>query len=73
MLSFAIMGASIEQPSLSSEDEKRLAEESKRAIEQSKRFFTPIVTQVTAASDFFQAEEYHQDFYKKNPIRAHKY
>ncbi|HET7439303.1 MAG TPA: peptide-methionine (S)-S-oxide reductase MsrA [Nitrospira sp.] len=56
-----------------SEDEKRLAEESKRAIEQSKRFSTPIVTQVTAASEFFQAEEYHQDFYKKNPIRYKYY
>ena len=56
-----------------SEDEKRLAEESKRAIEQSKRFSTPIVTQVTAASDFFQAEEYHQNFYKKNPIRYKYY
>jgi peptide-methionine (S)-S-oxide reductase len=55
------------------EDEKRLAEESKRAIEQSKRFSTPIVTQVTAASEFFQAEEYHQDFYKKNPIRYKYY
>jgi peptide-methionine (S)-S-oxide reductase len=56
-----------------SEDEKRLAEDSKRAIEQSKRFSTPIVTQVTAASEFFQAEEYHQDFYKKNPIRYKYY
>ena len=55
------------------EDENRLSEESKRAIEQSKRFSTPIVTQVTAASDFFQAEEYHQDFYKKNPIRYKYY
>lgn len=55
------------------EDEKRLAEESKRAIEQSKRFSTPIVTQVTAASEFFPAEEYHQDFYKKNPIRYKYY
>jgi len=55
------------------EDEKRIAEESKRAIEQSKRFSTPIVTQVTAASEFFPAEEYHQDFYKKNPIRYKYY
>jgi peptide-methionine (S)-S-oxide reductase len=52
-----------------SENEKRAAEESKRAIEQSKRFSTPIVTQVTAASEFYPAEDYHQDFYKKNPVR----
>jgi peptide-methionine (S)-S-oxide reductase len=52
-----------------SEEEKRAAEESKRAIEQSKRFSTPIVTQVAVASEFYPAEEYHQDFYKKNPVR----
>ena len=51
------------------EEEKRAAEESKRSIEHSKRFSTPIVTQVTAASEFYPAEEYHQDFYKKNPVR----
>jgi peptide-methionine (S)-S-oxide reductase len=55
------------------EEEKRLAEESKRAIEQSKRFSTPIATQVTAASEFYPAEEYHQDFYKKNPFRYKYY
>lgn len=51
------------------EEEKGAAEESKRTIEKSKRFSTPIVTQVTAASEFYPAEEYHQDFYKKNPVR----
>jgi peptide-methionine (S)-S-oxide reductase len=51
------------------EEEKRLAEESKRAIEQSRRFKEPIVTQLATASEFYPAEEYHQDFYKKNPIR----
>jgi peptide-methionine (S)-S-oxide reductase len=55
------------------EEEKRLAEESKHAIEQSKRFSTPIATQVTAASEFYPAEEYHQDFYKKNPFRYKYY
>ena len=55
------------------EEQKRSAEESKRAIEQSKRFSTPIVTEVTAASEFYPAEEYHQDFYKKNPIRYKYY
>jgi peptide-methionine (S)-S-oxide reductase len=51
------------------EEEKRLAEESRHAIEQSKRFSHPIVTQLSKASTFYPAEEYHQDFYKKNPIR----
>lgn len=51
------------------EEEKRLAEDSKKALEASQRFKEPIVTQVVATSDFYQAEDYHQDFYKKNPIR----
>lgn len=55
------------------EEERRLAEASKVAIEQSKRFSRPIVTQITRASTFFPAEDYHQDFYKKNPIRYKYY
>mgnify|MGYP000591374676 CR=1 FL=1 len=51
------------------EEQKRAAEESKRAIEQSQRLTQPIVTELTKASQFYSAEEYHQDFYKKNPIR----
>jgi peptide-methionine (S)-S-oxide reductase len=51
------------------EAERQAADESKRAIEHSKRFSTPIVTQVTVATEFYPAEEYHQDFYKKNPVR----
>jgi len=55
------------------EEQKRLAEESKGAIVRSKRFAEPIVTQVVAASEFYPAEDYHQDFYKKNPIRYKYY
>lgn len=55
------------------EEEQRLSEESKAAIEQSKRFPKPIVTQLVKASTFYSAEEYHQDYYKRNPVRYKYY
>ena len=51
------------------EEQKRLAEESKKAIEKSGRFSQPIVTEITAATKFYPAEDYHQDYYEKNPVR----
>ncbi|WP_447978849.1 peptide-methionine (S)-S-oxide reductase MsrA [Candidatus Nitrospira bockiana] len=51
------------------EEQRRLAEASKQVLEQRKPFKDPIVTQIVPASAFFAAEDYHQDFYKKNPFR----
>ncbi|HEY2184141.1 MAG TPA: peptide-methionine (S)-S-oxide reductase MsrA [Xanthobacteraceae bacterium] len=49
------------------ETQHRLAEQSKAAVQA--RFKSPVVTEVTAAGPFYNAEEYHQDYYLKNPIR----
>jgi peptide-methionine (S)-S-oxide reductase len=51
------------------ETQRRLSEESKRTLEASGRFKAPIVTEIVAAGTFYPAEEYHQDYYRKNPIR----
>ena len=49
------------------EEQRALAEASKAAVE--KRFEQPVATQIVPAGAFYKAEEYHQDYYKKNPIR----
>ena len=56
-----------------SEEQRLLALKSKEALEKSKPFKGPIVTEVTKAGEFYPAEEYHQHYYKKNPIRYRYY
>jgi peptide-methionine (S)-S-oxide reductase len=55
------------------EEQKRLAEASKAKWDKDKPFTQPIVTPIVAAGDFWPAEDYHQDYYKKNPIRYQFY
>ncbi|WP_027409346.1 peptide-methionine (S)-S-oxide reductase MsrA [Anoxybacillus tepidamans] len=55
------------------EQQRRLAEQSKRELEASGRFSQPIVTEILPASTFYPAEEYHQNYHKKNPIRYKLY
>ncbi|MFM9862448.1 MAG: peptide-methionine (S)-S-oxide reductase MsrA [Micropepsaceae bacterium] len=55
------------------EAQKLAAEASKAAIEKSGRFKRPIVTEITAAGPFYAAEQYHQNFYKTNPVRYNIY
>lgn len=49
--------------------QREAAERSKKELSESGRFTSPIVTPVLAAKQFYPAEEYHQDYYRKNPIR----
>src|SRR5690625_1971420 len=49
------------------EQQKRSAEQSRRALAESGRFQKPILTEIFAATTFYPAEAYHQDYYQKNP------
>jgi len=55
------------------EDQHRLALKTKAALDANKPFREPVVTEITLAGEFYPAEEYHQHYYKKNPIRYKYY
>jgi peptide-methionine (S)-S-oxide reductase len=55
------------------DDQKKAAFESLRKLEEQPRFKGMIVTEIVPATKFYRAEEYHQDFYKKSPIRYTTY
>jgi peptide-methionine (S)-S-oxide reductase len=56
-----------------SEDQRKAAEASKAKYEKLKTFRQPIVTPITKASQFYVAEDYHQDYYRKNAFRYKAY
>jgi len=49
------------------EEQRRLAEASRQAVQ--KHFKEPVQTEISPAGAFYMAEDYHQDFYMKNPVR----
>lgn len=51
------------------EQERQMAEASKKALAESGRFDRPVVTEILPLESFYDAEDYHQDYYKKNPLR----
>jgi peptide-methionine (S)-S-oxide reductase len=55
------------------EAQRRAAEASKAALQKSKPFKAAIVTPIEAATTFYPAEDYHQDYYRKNPARYYFY
>lgn len=56
-----------------SEEQRVAAERSKQEIEDSGRFDRPIEVEIRPAKTFWEAEDYHQDYYKKNPFRYEMY
>ena len=55
------------------DEQKRLAQESRDQLNESGRFDKPVATEIVLVPAFYRAEDYHQDYYKKNPIRYKLY
>jgi peptide-methionine (S)-S-oxide reductase len=55
------------------EEQKQLIEQSKQTLDKTKPFKQPIVTEIIPFERFYAAEDYHQDYYRKNPIRYKYY
>lgn len=55
------------------ENQRRIAEKSKQTLNRSGKFDKPVVTDILKLTVFYAAEDYHQDYYKKNPLRYKYY
>lgn len=55
------------------EEQKTLAERSKKELDESGKFSDPVVTEILPVKDFYEAEEYHQDYYRKKVLQYKTY
>jgi peptide methionine sulfoxide reductase msrA/msrB len=55
------------------QEEKQIAEAAKKALQESGVYDKPVVIEIVPAGTFYPAEDYHQDYYKKNPVRYNLY